>query len=136
MDADDLKTVMIVGALGVAAYLIYQAIQNIGKPISNAVSAATNAATSGIANAYVGITQGPGASVAAGSVIMPDGSSFPSSQLTSMGVASQGAGSVTFQSNGTSYQLAPADSNGNYSAVPLSGLGGFSYRRRTLKRER
>ena len=132
MNSDTLKTLLYVGMGAAAVYFIYQAISKVGAPLVNAVGAGVNAATSGIANAYVGLTSGPGAQLSA-AVLMPDGSNFPAGNLSSMGVQS-GAGSLTFQSGGQTYSLSPADANGNYVAQPLSGLGG--YRRRTFKRER
>ena len=136
MESDSLKTWLYVALGAAAVYLIYQAISKVGAPLVNAVGAGVNAVTSGAANAYVAMTAPPAAQVTGGSVIMPDGSSFPSSNLTSMGIQSSSPGSVTFQSGGQTYQLAPSDAGGNYSAMPVNGLGALRYRRRTIRRER
>lgn len=120
MNSDDLKSWLWLALLGAGAYAVYQFFQSPKSPL--------NTAASSIANAYVNLTS-PAAPVPQGSVIMPDGSSFPASNLSSMTLQS-GPGSLTFQTGGSTYSLAPSNADGNYVATPLSGLGSFRRRRR------
>jgi hypothetical protein len=120
VNGDDLKSWLWLGLLGAGAYALYQFFQSPKGPV--------NAAAAGIANAYVNLTAPP-APVPQGSVIMPDGSSFPASNLTNMSLQS-GPGSLTFQSGGSTYSLAPSNADGNYVASALNGLGSFRRRRR------
>jgi hypothetical protein len=70
--------------------------------------------TTGIANAFV-----PSSNVAvtAGSVLMPDGSTFPSSNLTSLNFGFVN-GQAQFILNGATYALTP-QVNGVYQAIAL-----------------
>jgi hypothetical protein len=103
-----------IALLGLGAYIIWDIFFSTSGPVNQAA----NSVASGIANAYVNLTS-PAAPVPQGSVIMPDGSSFPASGLTGMGLVS-GPGSLTFQSNGTTYALSPSDANGNYAATAVN----------------
>jgi hypothetical protein len=120
VSGEDLKGWLWLGLIGAGAYAVYQFFQSPKSPI--------NTVAASVANAYVNLTSPP-APVPQGSVIMPDGTNFPASNLTGMALQS-GPGSLTFQSGGTTYSLAPSDANGNYAATPLQGLGGFRRRRR------
>jgi hypothetical protein len=120
VNSDDLKGWLWLAALGVGGYFVYKTFFSNQSPV--------NQAAASVANAYVNLTAPP-APVPQGSVIMPDGSSFPASNLSSMPLTS-GAGSLTFQTGGTTYSLAPSNADGNYIATPLSGLGSLRRRRR------
>ncbi len=99
-------------ALGIGGYILYRVFSS----GANALGAGVNTATQGIANAYVELTS-PNAPVPQGSVMMPDGSSFPASQLTSMGFGFSGNTALFTGSDGNTYQLWP-QSGGNYQATP------------------
>lgn len=100
------------GVIGVAAYLVYQTL----KGPANAVNSALDSASQSVADLYVGLTS-PALSVPQGSVIMPNGSNFPTANLTSMQFGFDSNNTATFMgSDGNTYQLSP-QSGGNYTAT-------------------
>lgn len=93
-------------ALGIGGYLLYEYL--------NSPSGVANSLAQTIANAWVNLTS-PSLSVPQGTVVMPDGTTFPASQLTSMQEGFD-SGSLTFLgSDGNTYQLSP-QSGGSYAA--------------------
>jgi hypothetical protein len=98
------------GALAVGAYLLW-------KKFTSVASSAANAIAAPIANAFVDLTS-PAAPVPQGSVILPDGTSFPAANLTNLNFGfNQGVAQFTYQ--GGTYSLSPHDANGNYVATRL-----------------
>jgi hypothetical protein len=68
------RDILLYGGLAAVAYLLY-------KKFSNVANTAANAIAQPIANAYVDLTA-PSAPIPQGSVLLPDGSNFPASDLT------------------------------------------------------
>jgi hypothetical protein len=100
---------LVLGALGVGGYLLWQWLN------SSSPNNPVNSIASSIANTFVNLTS-PALSVPQGSVVMPDGSYFPTSQLTSMDEGFD-QGALTFlYSDGNTYQLSPVNAQGNYVA--------------------
>ncbi|MHB8414594.1 MAG: hypothetical protein ACYDDA_03815 [Acidiferrobacteraceae bacterium] len=106
-DAHYGNALLVVGGI-VAAYWIWT-------KISGGIGAAASALTQPLANAYVGLTSGP-APIPQGSVVFPDGSYVPVSQLS---LSWQG-NALTTVYNGQNWQLQPHDANGNYPAIPYT----------------
>lgn len=102
------------GVIGVGAYLVYQFFN------SNNPNNPINAASQSIADLWVSLTS-PAMSVPQGNVLMPDGSSFPTSNLTGMSFGFNSSNVATFVgSDGNTYSLAP-QVGGNYTATLYTG---------------
>lgn len=104
---------MYLGLAVVAAIVVYF----VGKKLAAAGSAATNAVSSGLANAYVSLTSGPGIQ-AQGGITMPDGSFLPASVVTMTFNTQANAGEFTYQ--GQQYLTQSRDANGNWIAYSAS----------------
>lgn len=99
------------GLFGVAAYLIYQLMTT----ASTAVTGATNAVSTSIADAWVSWTSEPAMSVS-GNMVLPDGSLIP---LAAASIKQSPSGLVYAQYGGAYYELSPSDANGNWPATPV-----------------
>jgi hypothetical protein len=98
----------LLAALGIGGYLLWEWLN------SSSPNNPVNSIASSVANAYVNLTS-PASPVPQGTVVMPDGTTFPASQLTSMDEGFD-QGTLTFlYSDGNTYQLAP-QSGGSYVA--------------------
>jgi hypothetical protein len=95
------------GALAFGGYLLWQKFFGKG--------GAVDTATQGIANAYVDLTS-PAAPTPQGSVILPDGTNFPATNLTNLNFGFRN-GIAIFTLNNVDYSLSPHDANGNYVAT-------------------
>lgn len=91
----------------ILAYYVYKKINEAG----TAVNSAANSVASGIAGAIVGTST----VTPQGSVIMPDGSSFPTSELTNMEFGFDGPAATFLGNDGNTYQLS-SQVNGSYTA--------------------
>ena len=114
-----LKSFGTIGLLIAGGYVfieyIWPLLSGLGSA-AGAAGAAVDSATTGIANAFVNATAGPAPQVQ-GTVQMPDGTSFPSANLTNMNFGFvNGVAQFTF--NGAKYSLSP-QVNGVYQASPL-----------------
>jgi hypothetical protein len=107
-----------VWALGVGGvgYLLYKAWGG----LSAAGSAATNAVSSAIANAWLSLPLVglPPAMQVLGNVKLPDGTLVPLNSLSS-GQIRQNSNDVYANVSGTIYQLSPSDAQGNYPAAAI-----------------
>lgn len=119
---EDGKTLLYVGLAAGLAYFIYSVFGKINSQL--------NAASAGVANAYVNLTSGPTvSSQLTGQILYPDGTPMmPTSQLPSVSPRWVG-NSLQFGYGGITYQLSPSDANGNNVATPLNGLMGYPKRR-------
>jgi len=106
--SDDL---LLYAALGIGAYFLYT---NVLAPALGIAGAAANAVAEPVANLYVALTS-PASPVPQGSVIMPNGTNFPTANLTNMGITWAGNILTFTGSDGELYQLSP-QSGGNYVA--------------------
>jgi hypothetical protein len=95
-------------ALGIGAYFVW-------KKYGGAIGSAISTATAPLANTYVELTS-PAAPVPQGSVLLPDGSSFPAANLSSLGISWQG-NVLMFTYNGVQYSISSHDASGNYQAA-------------------
>jgi hypothetical protein len=120
--SEEIKTWLMLGAVGAALYWLYQFFGKPGGPVQSAEQS--------IANAWVGLTAPPAPQVQ-GTVLMPDGSTFPTANLTSLGLTWQGS-TLTFSTGGQVYALSP-NANGSYVAQPFTGLSGYRVRRRARR---
>jgi hypothetical protein len=112
----DIVEVGILAAVGYAAWKYF---------VSPTASKATDAASSAIANAYVGVTNwlyGSSTMVPTGNVILPNGQKVPISQVQHM-TWDDAAGVASFVYNGYGYIIRPNpdggpayDTNGDYHA--------------------
>ncbi len=103
------KTLLLLGAGGVAAWFVLS-------KLSGVASASTNAVSSGIASVIENLTFGPGIQVTgglddtAGNYLGPV-ASFPAATYN---------GNTYLQVNGQTMQLGPRDASGNFTALPVS----------------
>jgi hypothetical protein len=118
------KDFLWLGVLGAGVYFLYEWWTKPGGP-----GAAIDSAETSVANVIANTVMPPAAQVTAGSIIFSDGTTIPSSSLTSLNPTWQG-NTLTFQYSAGTYALSPADSNGNYQATQLSGLGCYGSRGR------
>lgn len=108
-------------AIAAGGYLIYKVLQSLNpNNPNNPVGAATNAISSGIASAYEALTFGPPVNATgtlasqSGQVLGPI-SSFPATTQN---------GNTYLNVNGTTYQLGPRNSAGNFTAIPVASPTG------------
>lgn len=124
MKTDDYLKLGLAVAGAYAVYLVLQQITKIGSGVTGAVGAATNAATSSIANAWVSLTSSNMGSVP-GNILFPDGNVVA---LATTPIKTDANGNVFVLEGGAMYQLGQSDSNGNWPASlvlsPGSGVTG------------
>lgn len=117
------KNWLLLGGLGIAAYLIYQAVAGIGSAASSAVQGATNAVGGGIASLYDWFTMSPPVA-ASGTIQFQNGQSVPIANIAG-GISFDSTNNVgVFTYQGTQYAIpqGSGDANGNYPAVPYSSV--------------
>lgn len=124
----DFETVMVLGAVGLVGYLLYQAykgIQAAADAAKNAAGAAyrgaqtiTGPISSGIAATIVKLTAQPAMNVP-GNVIFPDGTAAPLSTYNR--VYTDQAGNVYVKDRGSTWQLGQSDADGDWPATYVSG---------------
>jgi hypothetical protein len=96
------------------AYIAWKYVLPLFTSIGNAGSAVINSATTGIANLFPGTSSSVQVQ---GTVLMPDGTTFPASNLTSLGFQTVN-GQAQFTFNGSLYALTP-QVNGQYQAIAM-----------------
>lgn len=96
------------GGLAIVGYFLY-------KKYSGVIGSAVDSIAAPIASAYVDF-MGSQKPTPQGSVIMPDGSDFPTAELTNLNFGFQGNVAM-FTYGGVKYSLSPHDPNGNYVAT-------------------
>lgn len=115
MSDDSTKSLLMVAAVGAGLYALYMVLSQVGKigsGVTGAIGAATNAATSSIANAWVALTSTSMGGVT-GNVLFPDGNVVA---LAMTPVKTDAAGNVYVMEGGALYQLGQSDGNGNWPA--------------------
>jgi hypothetical protein len=110
----DTAQILNIGLLLGGAYIIYTYIWPLISGVGSGVSSAANSLTTGIASFFPGTT--PSVQVQ-GTVLMPDGTSFPTSNLSSLGFQTVN-GQAQFTFNGSNYALTP-QVNGQYQAIAI-----------------
>lgn len=107
------------GAIGIALYLVYQALSQGASVVSSAAGAAANAIANPIANLWSSLTLAPPMGVL-GTVQFPNGNQVSTASLP---MRTDSSGNVYVNTGGITYQLSPwvLDSNGNpvYPATPV-----------------
>lgn len=106
----DVQTLIVVGGVAAAAYLIYQLLNKAPKLVKDATAPAANA----IASLWNKLTLGPPMSGVLGDVILPDGGDV--GPLAGMQIKTDPAGNVYVNLGGDVYQLGQSDTNGNWPA--------------------
>ena len=109
MNEDATASLVKWGVIGIGLYLVYEYL--------NPPAGSSPGVLQSVANGIVNLTS-PAAPVPQGSVIMPNGTTFPASQLTNMQFGfDPGTNNATFLgSDGNTYQLS-SQVNGNYTAT-------------------
>lgn len=110
----DTSSFVTIGLLGVGAYLVYKYVLPLFTSLSQAGAAALSPVTTGIANLFPGTSSSVQVQ---GTVLMPDGTTFPASNLTSLGFQTVN-GQAQFTFNGSLYALTP-QINGQYQAIAM-----------------
>jgi hypothetical protein len=116
MTEDATATIIKWSVIGFGVYILYEFFNNPNSPGSS-IGAGINSAEDSIANLIVNLTS-PAAPAVQGTVVMPNGSSFPASQLTSMNFGFTGNTATFTGSDGSTYQLSP-QVNGAYTATAV-----------------
>lgn len=103
------ENIVLIGVGAIAAYYVFKGF--------GSLNAAADSVAADVGNFWANLTMGPSvSSQLQGQVIMPDGSTFSTSNLTSLGFGFQGNVAL-FTLNGVQYSLSPHDANGNYVAT-------------------
>jgi hypothetical protein len=104
-----INTLVIIGGVAAAAYLIYRFINQAPKLLKDATAPIANT----IADFWGRLTLGPSLQVS-GNVVLPDGGvGIP---LSSIQIRTDAAGNVYTLLDGDLYQLGQSDANGNWPA--------------------
>jgi hypothetical protein len=110
----DTSSFVTIGLIGVGAYLVYKYVLPLFTSIGQAGASVLNPITSGIANLFPGTSSSVQVQ---GTVLMPDGTTFPTSNLSSLGFQTVN-GQAQFVFNGSTYALTP-QVNGQYQAIAM-----------------
>jgi hypothetical protein len=110
----DTAQLMNIGLLVGGAYVVWKYLLPLFTSVGSGVGTAVNSVTTGIANLFPGTSSSVQVQ---GTVLMPDGSSFPTSNLSSLGFQTVN-GQAQFTFNGSLYALTP-NVNGQYQAIAL-----------------
>lgn len=110
----DTSSLFNIGLLLGGAYVVYKYVLPLFTSIGQAGAAAINPLTTGIANLFPGTSSSV---QVLNTVLMPDGSSFPASNLSSLGFQTVN-GQAQFTWNGSLYALTP-QVNGQYQAIAI-----------------
>lgn len=128
---DAIGDVLLIGALGIAGYLIYKAVAAVEQPITTAagaVASGTDAAAGALATGYVTAFTNPNL-VPTGNIVLPNGTIIAVSSLSGGLVMNDSTNQATFSYDGATYEIQGAqsatgapvtDASGNYIATLVS----------------
>ena len=110
----DSNTILMLGLIVGGGYLFITYLLPLLQGVTSTVSNAAGSVTSGIANLFPGTSSSVQVQ---GTVSMPDGSTFPASNLSSLNFQTVN-GQAQFTWNGSLYALTP-QVNGTYQAIAM-----------------
>lgn len=124
----DAELVLVLVALGIGGYLVYQlwkgakavgaAAVDAGKAVYDAAGTLTAPVSNAIASGYLALTAQPGVLGTAGNVLFPDGTASPLSAYT---LYRDTQGNVYVKDRGSTYRLGQSDADGDWPATYVSG---------------
>lgn len=119
MGTSQTQDLVLLGALAVGFYVIYQIVQGV-KQTAHVVQTVTAPVADGIAKAWIameGLGGGGSAMQPLGNVLFPDGTYTPIARLK---VKSDTLGNVYVYQQGRLFQLQPSDINGDWPASEIT----------------
>ncbi len=126
------ETLLILGGIGIAGYLVYQVVQGIKGAAGAVGSAAATVAkdvyagaqfvtapvSTGIADVVLTLKPLPPAMGMTGNVLFPDATAAP---ITAYKLLGDGKGNVFVKDRGSTWQLGQSDADGDWPATYVSG---------------